>query len=151
MAYGELYTALGQGVIDGAEAANTNYFAKKFFEPAPYWAQVGWIHLVEYVIVSRYFFERLPDEYKNVIEEAAQIIIAQEREWYSANDIKFLESLKDEGVQVTYPERGPFREASRKVYQMWAGKVGGLDLIQKILDFDYRKEKSDESVRDSGK
>jgi len=105
----------------------------------------------EVVIVSRYIFERLPDEYKNVIEEAAQIIIAQEREWYSANDIKFLESLKDEGVQVTYPERGPFREASRKVYQMWAGKVGGLDLIQKILDFDYRKEKSDESVRDSGK
>ena len=52
---------------------------------------------------------------------------------------------------MTYPERGPFREASRKVYQMWAGKVGGLDLIQKILDFDYRKEKSDESVRDSGK
>ena len=139
MAYGELYTALEQGVIDGAEAANTNYYAKKFFEPAPYWAQVGWIHLVEYVIVSRYFFERLPDEYKKVIEEAAQTIIAQEREWYSENDIEFLESLKDEGVQVTYPERGPFREASRKVYQTWAEKVGGMDLINRILNYDYRK------------
>ena len=138
MAYGELYTALEQGVIDGAEAANTNYYAKKFFEPAPYWAQVGWIHLVEYVIVSRYFFERLPDEYKKVIEEAAQTIIAQERQWYSENDIKFLESLKNEGVQVTYPERGPFREASRKVYQTWADKVGGMDLINRILKYDYR-------------
>ncbi|MCK4932602.1 MAG: TRAP transporter substrate-binding protein [Candidatus Aminicenantes bacterium] len=139
MAYGELYTALEQGVIDGAEAANTNYYAKKFFEPAPYWAQVGWIHLVEYVIVSRYFFERLPDEYKKVIEEAAQTIIAQERQWYSENDIEYLESLKDEGVQVTYPERGPFREASRKVYQTWAEKVGGMDLINRILNYDYRK------------
>ncbi len=27
-----------------------------------------------------------------------------------------------------YPERGPFREASRKVYQTWADKVGGMDL-----------------------
>ena len=53
--YGELYTALEQHVIDGAEAANTNYFSKKFYEPAPYWAQVGWIHLFEYVIMSRYF------------------------------------------------------------------------------------------------
>ena len=139
MAYGELYTALEQGVIDGAEAANTNYYAKKFFEPAPYWAQVGWIHLVEYVIVSRYFFERLPDEYKKVIEEAAQTIIAQERQWYSENDIEFLESLKDEGVQVTYPEREPFREASRKVYQTWADKVGSMDLINRILNYDYRK------------
>jgi tripartite ATP-independent transporter DctP family solute receptor len=77
MAYGEVYTALEQGVIDGAEAANTNYYAKKFYEPAPYWAQVGWMHLVEYIILSRYFFERLPAEYKKVIEEAAQIIITQ--------------------------------------------------------------------------
>jgi tripartite ATP-independent transporter DctP family solute receptor len=139
MAYGEVYTALEQGVIDGAEAANTNYFAKKFFEPAPYWAQVGWIHLVEYVIVSRYFFERVPDEYKKIIEEAARTIIIQERQWYSANDIKFLQDLKDEGVQVTYLERGPFREASHKVYQKWADKVGGMDLIDRILKYDYRK------------
>ncbi|MEE9501221.1 MAG: TRAP transporter substrate-binding protein [Candidatus Aminicenantaceae bacterium] len=139
MAYGELYTALEQGVIDGAEAANTNYYAKKFFEPAPYWAQVGWIHLVEYVIVSRYFFERLPDEYKQIIEDAAQTIITQERQWYSENDIEFLESLKDEGVQVTYPEREPFREASRKVYQTWADKVGSMDLINRILNYDYCK------------
>jgi tripartite ATP-independent transporter DctP family solute receptor len=138
MAYGELYTALEQGVIDGAEAANTNYYAKKFYEPAPNWAQVGWIHLVEYVIMSRYFFERLPDEYKKIIEDAARTIIAQERRWYSANDIKFLEALKEEGVQVTYPERAPFREASQKVYQAWADKVGGMDLIDKILNFAYR-------------
>lgn len=142
MAYGEVYTALEQGVIDGAEAANTNYYAKKFFEPAPYWAQVGWIHLVEYVIVSRYFFERLPNKYKQVIEEAAQTIITQERQWYSANDIEFLENLKDEGVQVTSPERGSFREASRKVYQRWADKVGSMDLINKILSFDYQSKDS---------
>jgi tripartite ATP-independent transporter DctP family solute receptor len=138
MAYGELYTALEQGVIDGAEAANTNYYAKKFFEPAPYWAQVGWIHLVEYVIMSRYFFERLPDEYKKVIEEAAQTIVDQEREWYGANDLKFLQSLKDEGVHVTYPERELFREASQKVYEAWADKVGGMELINKILNFNYK-------------
>ena len=105
----------------------------------------------EVVIVSRYIFERLPDEYKKVIEKAAQTIIAQERQQYSTNDIEFLENLKDEGVEVTSPEKEPFRKASRKVYQTWADKIGGMDLIQKILDFDYPKEKSDGSVRDSGK
>ncbi len=138
MAYGELYTALEQGVIDGAEAANTNYYAKKFYEPAPYWAQVGWIHLVEYVILSRYFFERLPDEYRYIIEEAAQTMIVQERQWYRADDIKFLETLKDEGVLVTYPERAPFRVASQAVYQAWADKVGGMGIINRILNFDYQ-------------
>ncbi len=72
MAYGEMYTALEQGVIDGAEAANTNYLAKRFYEPASYWAQVGWIHLVEYVIMSRVFYERLPEAYRRTINWAAK-------------------------------------------------------------------------------
>jgi len=94
--------------------------------------------IVEYVIMSRYFFERLPDEYKAIIEEAAQTMIVQERQQYSANDIQFLETLKEEGVEVTYPERAHFREASQAVYEAWADKVGGMELINKILNFAYR-------------
>src|SRR5690606_8740459 len=41
MSYGELYGALETGVIDGAEAANTNYHARRFFEVTPNWAMVG--------------------------------------------------------------------------------------------------------------
>ena len=41
MAYAELYGALQQNVVDGAEAANTNYNSKKFYEVAPHWAQIG--------------------------------------------------------------------------------------------------------------
>jgi TRAP-type C4-dicarboxylate transport system substrate-binding protein len=59
MAYEEPYTALKQWVIDGAEAANSNYYTQKFYEPAPYCAQVEWIHLVEYVITSKPFFGNL--------------------------------------------------------------------------------------------
>ncbi len=39
LAYGELYGALQTGVVDGAEAANTNYNSKKFYEVAPHWAR----------------------------------------------------------------------------------------------------------------
>ncbi|MFC2165791.1 TRAP transporter substrate-binding protein [Acidobacteriota bacterium] len=141
MAYGELYTALEQGVIDGAEAANTNYYAKKFYEQAPHWAQVGWIHLVESVIMSRYFFERLPDEYKQIIEKAVFTMIDAERNWYRENDTDVLSKLKAKGVHITYPDKNPFREASRKVYQSWADKVGGMDLINQILDFNYQPQK----------
>lgn len=137
MAYGELYTALEQNVIDGAEAANTNYYSKKFYEPAPFWAHVGWIHLVEYVVMSRFFYERLPGPYKKIINDAAVIMITSERRWYRANDESVLEKLKSEGVKMTYPDRQPFRDASRNVYQKWASRVGGMDLIERILLFDY--------------
>jgi tripartite ATP-independent transporter DctP family solute receptor len=142
MAYGELYTALEQRVIDGAEAANTNYFSKKFYEPAPNWAQIGWIHLIEYVIMSRYFYERLPIAHKKIIDEAASVMIRKERQWYSENEEIALLNLVEAGIKITSPDRKPFVEASQKVYKEWADKVGGMDLIERIIRFDYGGNKN---------
>ncbi|UCE41710.1 MAG: TRAP transporter substrate-binding protein [Candidatus Aminicenantes bacterium] len=147
MAYGELYTALEQRVIDGAEAANTNYFSKKFYESAPYWAQVGWIHLIETVIMSRYFYERLPLEYKNIIDEAASVMIRKERQWYNESEERALLQLVEKGVKITIPDRKPFVEASQKVYKEWADKVGGMDLIERIIQFDYGWNKNSAEER----
>ncbi|MFC2161545.1 TRAP transporter substrate-binding protein [Acidobacteriota bacterium] len=138
MAYGELYSALEQHIVDGAEAANTNYYSKKFYEPAANWAQVSWIHLIEYVILSRVFYEKLPSEYQTIIDNAAQIMIQKERLWYSENDKAVFDMLKNENIEFTTPAREPFAEASRIVYENWAERVGGMGLIEKILHFNYK-------------
>ena len=135
MAYGELYTALEQGVIDGAEAASTNYLSKRFHEPAPNWALVGWIHLTEYVIFSRVFYERLPEDLRGIVDEAASRMIARERQWYAEAEASALQRLEDEGVRITRPDRGPFRRAARQVYSDWGERVGGPALIKRILRF----------------
>jgi TRAP-type C4-dicarboxylate transport system substrate-binding protein len=137
MAYGEVYTALEQGVIDGAEAANLNYLAKKFYEPAPHWAQVGWIHLVEYVLMSRLFYERLPEAFRTAVDQAAWEMTARQRQWYQEEDAAALNLLRREGIRITQPDRAPFRRAAREVYAEWADRVGGMPLIRRILDFSY--------------
>ena len=134
MAYGELYTALEQGVIDGAEAADPNYYAKRFYEPAPFWARVGWIRLMEYVVMSREFYEGLTQEDQQIIDEAAREMIRLERAWYRAEADSALQHLREAGVTITHPDRGPFREAARRVYQEWAEAVGGMTRIQEILE-----------------
>jgi tripartite ATP-independent transporter DctP family solute receptor len=133
MAYGELYTALEQGVIDGAEAADPNYFAKRFYEPAPHWARVGWIRLIEYVIMSRSFYEGLSPEDREVIDGAARTMILQQRAWYRAEADSALGRLRAEGVRISYPDREPFRRAARTVYEDWAPRVGGMGRIEEIL------------------
>lgn len=139
MAYGELYTALEQGVIDGAEAANTNYLSKRFYEPARNWAQVGWIHLVEYVVMSRVFYDRLPEDFRRIVDKAAAEMIARERQWYYEADSAALEELAAAGVQITHPDRTPFRQAARQVYIEWAERVGGMPLIERILNYAYEQ------------
>ncbi|NNM07486.1 MAG: TRAP transporter substrate-binding protein [Gemmatimonadetes bacterium] len=133
MAYGELYTALEQGVIDGAEAADPNYFSKRFYEPAPFWARVGWIRLVEYVVMSRSFFEDLSLEDREVIEESARSMILQQRLWYRAEADSALHRLRSAGVTISRPDQEPFKTAALKVYEDWAQEVGGMDKIEAIL------------------
>jgi tripartite ATP-independent transporter DctP family solute receptor len=135
MAYGELYTALEQGVIDGAEAADPNYHAKRFYEPAPFWSRVGWIRLVEYVVMSRSFYDGLSPEEREVIDEAARIMIVEQRSWYRAAADSAQQRLAEEGVQISHPDRGPFRDAARSVYRDWAARVGGMEKIHEILGF----------------
>ena len=134
MAYGELYTALQQRVIDGAEAADPNYFAKRFYEPAPFWARVGWIRLIEYVVMSRSFYESLSAPDRAVIDGAARTMILQQRVWYRAEADAALERLRQAGVTISSPDREPFRAAARRVHQEWADRVGGMAKIEAILD-----------------
>ena len=133
MAYGELYTALEQGVIDGAEAADPNYFAKRFYEPAPFWARVGWIRLLEYVVMSRSFYESLSAPDRAVIDRAARAMILQQRAWYRTEADAALERLRAAGVTISSPDREPFRAAARSMYEEWADRVGGMETIEAIM------------------
>jgi tripartite ATP-independent transporter DctP family solute receptor len=133
MAYGELYTALEQGVIDGAEAADPNYLAKRFYEPAPFWARVGWIRLIEYVVMSRSFYDDLSAEDRAVIDRAARAMILQQRSWYRAAADSALERLREAGVRISNPDREPFQAAARRVYEDWADRVGGMARLEEIL------------------
>jgi tripartite ATP-independent transporter DctP family solute receptor len=133
MAYGELYSALEQGVIDGGEAADPNYFAKRFYEPAPFWARIGWIRLLEYVVMSRSFYERLPVDDRRIIDTAARAMILEQRTLYRAEADSALARLREAGVQISFPDREPFRDAARKVYAAWADRVGGMWRIEEIL------------------
>jgi tripartite ATP-independent transporter DctP family solute receptor len=137
MAYGELYTALEQDVIDGAEAANINYYSKSFYEPAPYWAQVGWINLIGYTVMSKVFYDELPREYQKIIDEASKESTRLERKLYAEWEVERLEDLKEKGVKVSYPDVEPFREAAQKVYEKYADDVGGMELIDAIRNYKY--------------
>lgn len=116
MAYNELYGALQTGVVDGAEAANTNYSAQKFYEVAKNWAMVGWLNLTAPVVISDKKFQSLPPDIQAALAKAALESAVEERKIVVATDQPLLEGLKARGVQVTQPDTAPFRKAVKSVY-----------------------------------
>ncbi len=116
LAYAELYGALETGVVDGAEAANTNYYSKKFYEVAPNWAVLGWLELVAPVIMGEERFKALPEDVQAALLEAGTEAATFQRAAYRESDKKRYDDLLAAGVKVSHPDAAPFRAEAEKVY-----------------------------------
>lgn len=132
LAYSELYGALQTGVVDGAEAANTNYELRKFYEVAPYWAQIGWVVLVADVMMSERRFQALPDSLQQILLEAAAESALFERRAYAQSDDSRLDNLKRSGITITYPDAGKFREATGPVYDEFVRSADERRMLESI-------------------
>lgn len=130
LAYGEVYGALQAGVVDGAEAANSNYYGQRFFEVAPQWAMVSWTSLVIPVIMSEKKFQSLPKDMQAIVVEAAKAGAVVERKAYADSEASRLADLEKAGVKVTKPDPTKFRDAAKSVY----GKFITDPADKKILD-----------------
>ena len=71
MAYGELYTALQQGVLDGGENAAGNVLNDKFFEVSKYYSITQHFRPPGVVVMSKKTWNSLNSKQKSAIEKAA--------------------------------------------------------------------------------
>jgi TRAP-type transport system periplasmic protein len=132
LAYNELYGALQAGVVDGADAANTNYWAQKFYEVAPSWALVSWLIYTAPVVMSEKTFQGLPKDIQAALEKAGAESATWQRQLAVKSEGPLLEQIKAKGVQVTTPDREPFRKASEALYDKMLTKPEEKSLLATI-------------------
>jgi tripartite ATP-independent periplasmic transporter solute receptor, DctP family len=132
LSYGELYGALQAGLVDGADAANTNYFAQKFYEVAPYWAMVGWLTLTADLVMSEAKFKSLPTDVQNALVQAGAESAKWERALAIQSEEPLLEQIKAKGVHITHPDREPFEKAAASLYEKLLTTPEEKELLTKI-------------------
>jgi len=117
LAYGELYSALQVGVVDGAEAAYTNYVAQKFFEVCKHWTTVGWLSLTAPVVISERKFQSLAPDLRAALVQAGEESAVFERQFVVDGESKLVEQVKAQGVTIIEPDKQPFQAAARPLYE----------------------------------
>jgi tripartite ATP-independent transporter DctP family solute receptor len=132
LAYAELYGAIEAGVVDGAEAANTNYEAQKFFEIAPNWAMVSWTVLISPLVMSEAKFQSFPQDIQDALMKAGQESAVVERAAYAASDESQRKMLETQNVNITRPDIAPFREATASVLAEFVKTDTQKQIIQLI-------------------
>lgn len=127
--YKELYGALETGVVDGADAANTNYLSQRFYEVSPNWAMVSWLELISPVVMSQSRYDSLPENVQKTLTDAGKEAGAYERKVYQQSDDAAYEKLKEQGITITHPDVAPFREQAEKVYSDYVTTAAQKSLL----------------------
>jgi tripartite ATP-independent transporter DctP family solute receptor len=102
MAYGEVYSALQTGVVDGAENNWPSYFSTSHYEVAKYFCLDEHTRVPEIIIGSKISLGRLSKADQELIKQAALDAIDYQRaEWAKYEQIS-IDKVKAGGSQITY-------------------------------------------------
>ena len=133
VAFGELYSALQTGVVDGAEQPIANYKSNAFPEVANNMILDGHTLGAIQVIITDEAWNKLSADQQNALVEAGKVASAFNRQISEEAENKVLEELKAEGcniIEVT--DVTPWQEATKSVIE--ENTKGLEDLYQQILD-----------------
>ena len=132
--FGEVYTALQQGVVDAGEGNVISYESMKFDEVAPYLSHIKYLITVQILLISESFFKGLPGEVQTALIQAGKECVAVERKANEEAEEKIIELLKKKKRTVVIPNLDPFIAGVQPVYEQY-GKALGSDRIKWIQSY----------------
>lgn len=110
IAWGELYAALQQGVVDGAENNPPSYYISRHYEIAPHYSLDEHTFVPDVILASLPVWQGLSaQEQKWLSDSMADAVEHQKQLWQIASD-EALEAVKAQGVKVYYPDKSKFQE-----------------------------------------
>jgi tripartite ATP-independent transporter DctP family solute receptor len=119
--WGELYSALQQGVVDGAENNLPSFYLSRHYEVSRYYTADEHTWVPDVLLVSTHVWQRLSMQERAWLEEAvASSVVEQRRLWREATD-DALERVRAAGVEIIQPDKSAFRRAAAAMFESYRG------------------------------
>ncbi|WP_367153763.1 DctP family TRAP transporter solute-binding subunit [Aminivibrio sp.] len=127
MSFGELYTALQQGTVDGQENPVVLVYTSKFYEVQKFYSLTGHVYSATMLVANDDFFASMPEDLWKIVEDAGKRYVVEQRALAEVQEQEFLEELKKTGLQInelTPDEKQLFIDATLPVYDQFKGVIG---------------------------
>ena len=148
ISWGELYTALQQGIVDGAENNSPSFQTSMHYEVSNYFTLNEHTAVPDVLIFSQIIWDRLTEQEQAWIQQAADESIVFQRElWQEAEQVA-LSFVEERGVQVVRPDKEPFRRQVEPLIESYRDHPVIWPLIEQIRDF-QPETPSDSAVADA--
>jgi tripartite ATP-independent transporter DctP family solute receptor len=117
ISYGELYTALQQGVVDGAENNPPSFYLSRHYEVCKYYVLDEHTTVPDVVLMSTHLWNSLNNQEQEWIQNAIDLSVTEQRRLWLESERESLEAVKSAGVQVSYSNKKLFSEKSKSVLE----------------------------------
>ena len=115
MAYGELYAAIQQGVVDGAENNPPSFVSSNHYEISKYYTLDEHSSVPDVLLIGTKYWNKLSKEERVWVQEAADESAQAQKEYWRESVNESMKLIKDRGVEVIIPEKSLFAEESKNV------------------------------------
>jgi len=124
MAFGEVYTSLQTGVIDGYEHDASTTLAQRFFEVAHFMVHTRHIAGVIGLWGSTASLEQLPGDVQAVLERAARGAAASQRAMGAREDLRATSELRERGMTMREIDNTAFRGPAERLWEQESRALG---------------------------
>lgn len=133
MAWGEVFTAMQQGTIDGLEIPIAVIYNNHYFEVAKYLSLTNHTYSALGLLMSKRRYNSLTSDQQMAVRKAARKAINEERRMNTENAKILIDKIKEKGMKVNQV-RDPkaFRAKVKPVYEKFRPSIG-RELLDSVL------------------
>ena len=132
MPYGDVYSALQQGTIDGQENAVVNIAPAKLQEVQRYMSMTHHLLSFTVLLINEQLLEGLDADVREAVERAAAEAMADQRVYSEQITDELIAEMEQAGVEVNWPELDAFRAATRPIHDDYIGRSFDEELYELV-------------------
>ena len=134
IAWGELYTALQQGVVDGAENNPPSFYLSHHYEVCKYYSLDEHTAVPDVLVISTIVWNDLSEQEKQWLQEAADESYEYEKKLWKESTIKSLKAVEAAGVKIIYPDKTPFIKKVQPLLDEYKSDKNIYSILNKIAN-----------------
>ncbi len=119
IAWGELYTALQQGVVDAAENNPPSFYLSKHFEVCKKYTLDEHTSVPDVLLISSYVWSTLTTQQQAWLQQAMDESVDYQRKLWAEDTQRSLDAVKAAGVDVIYPDKAPFEQKVQEMHETY--------------------------------
>ncbi len=132
ISWGELYTALQQGIVDGAENNPPSFYTSRHYEICKYYSLNEHTAVPDLLIIGTPVWDKLSEQERTWLQEAADEAAVYQRKLWVASEEEALAAVAAAGVEVIRPDKTQFMEKTAAILEGFKDEPELYDLIQQI-------------------